>query len=104
MTGSSFHTLVFRSGGQDVISLLASDATFDSTNKTFTWSNISEDPFPSGGTVTFVFQESGSGLAAYGFAIINSGLTIETYGNKDYLHIGSAANVANGDTLLVQGR
>lgn len=101
-SATAFHTLVIRQNNQDVTSLLASAAAYNTGDKTFTWSSISTDPLSAGGSYLFVFQTAGGGLAAYNFVAITTGLSVETYSNKNYLTIGAGANVSNGTPLLIR--
>ena len=100
VTGSSFHTFKIKSGTQDLTTLLSANAVFTAGTKTFVWSNIATDPISSAGTYTFEFAGTGTGLPAYSFTRLTSGLAIETYGGARYLHISSGA--ATGDVLFIR--
>ena len=109
LTGSAaadaFHTFKIKSGTQDLITLLSANAAYstppdESTHRQFLWSNIASDPITSAGTYTFEFLSSGSGLPAYSFTRLTTGMAIETYGGSDYLYI--SAGVANNDVLFIR--
>ena len=102
VSATAFHTLVIRQGGQDIISLLASNATYDTTAMSFTWSGINSDPLLAGGSSTFSFQTSGSGLPAYNFIVVSTGLSVETYGSSDYLNIETGSGIVNNDVILIR--
>ena len=98
---TAFHTLSIRQGGEDVLNLLASAATYDNTAKSFTWDSIASDPLLAGGSTEFLFRTSGSGLNVIDFNPVPvAGLAIETYDGKDYLHI--SAGVSNGEAILIR--
>ena len=99
VSATAFHTLNIIKDGTTVLSLLASNATYDATEKTFTWTS-SNDPLSAGGTTTFSYFLPGSGLNVYSFVVVTSGLSVTTQGNKDYLRISSG--FSNNDVLLVR--
>ena len=102
VAANSFAVLRIQQGGSDVVSLNSSDATYNATEKSFTWASISSDPVASAGTYKFIFNTAGSGIATFEFRkLAKENFEIDTYNNKNYLRILAGANVSNGDSLLV---
>ena len=99
---TAFYSLSIIKDSTTLITLLSSSATYHAGDKSFTWSNIASDPLPNGSTTTFSYASSGSGAPSYNFVVINTGLTVELYDNKHYLHIQPSSGVLNGDSLLIR--
>lgn len=85
----------------EYFSASATDAVFDSSEKSFTWENVQNDPLqPPYGAVNFSFRAAGAGLPAFSFTKLNSGFSIEAYGGEDYLYVESG--VSNDDLLFIR--
>ena len=96
---SLFHTFRIQdSNGTDLVVLESSNATF--ANSAWTWS-VSSDPITTTGSYTFVFQQSGGGVSVFQWQKISTGLSVENYGTKKYLNVGTAA-ASNNDVLFVR--
>ncbi len=99
LAATTFHSLRIQRNNVDVFSGLFSEATFATGTYSFT---TATNPLAATGNYKFIFSTAGSGVAAFVWTQLETGLAVENYGetNVDFLNISTG--VDNDQVILVR--